>query len=76
MRHVISPARILSQGGDVIRAEADYAVFGTLFWRRQRGLQGRQLSRRDHEKKDDSLKFSESPVCDSELRVNSLVYPA
>lgn len=75
MRHVISPARIVSQEGEVIRAEANYAVFRT----KPGGVSevynvGRYID--DIIKKDGSLKFrSRLCVYDSEMILNSLIYP-
>ncbi|WP_411886558.1 aromatic-ring-hydroxylating dioxygenase subunit beta [Polaromonas sp. YR568] len=79
MRHIVSPARILShevlQDGDVIKAEANYAVFRT----RPGGVSevynvGRYID--ELTQKDGSLKFS-SRLCvyDSEMILNSLIYP-
>jgi salicylate 5-hydroxylase small subunit len=75
MRHIVSPARILSQEGDVIKAEANYAVFRT----RPGGVSevynvGRYLD--ELTQKDGSLKFrSRLCVYDSEMILNSLIYP-
>ncbi len=79
MRHVVSPARILSHEvspeGDVIRAEANYAVFRT----RPGGVSevynvGRYID--ELMQKDGSLKFrSRLCVYDSEMILNSLIYP-
>lgn len=75
MRHVVSPARILSQEGDVIKAEANYAVFRT----RPGGVSevynvGRYID--ELIQKDGSLKFrSRLCVYDSEMILNSLIYP-
>lgn len=74
-RHVVSPARILSQEGDTIRAEANYAVFRT----RPGGVSevynvGRYID--ELTQKDGSLKFrSRLCVYDSEMILNSLIYP-
>lgn len=74
-RHVLSPARILSRDGEVIRAEAHYAVFRT----KPGGASevynvGRYID--EIIKKDDSLKFrSRLCVYDSEMILNSLIYP-
>lgn len=74
-RHVVSPARILSQEGDTIRAEANYAVFRT----RPGGVSevynvGRYIDALTQ--KDGSLKFrSRLCVYDSEMILNSLIYP-
>ena len=77
-RHVVSPARVLPSTGDaagLIRAETNYAVFRT----RPGGVSevynvGRYID--EIMKKDDSLKFS-SRLCvyDSEMILNSLIYP-
>lgn len=75
MRHIISPARILSQEGDIVKAEANYAVFRT----RPGGVSevynvGRYID--ELIKKDGSLKFrSRLCVYDSEMILNSLIYP-
>ena len=74
-RHVVSPARILSQEGDVIRAEANYAVFrtkpGSVSEVYNVGRYIDQLTQ-----KDGSLKFrSRLCVYDSEMILNSLIYP-
>jgi salicylate 5-hydroxylase small subunit len=75
MRHVISPARILSQQGDVICAEANYAVFrtkpGSVSEVYNVGRYIDEIIRRD-----DTLKFiSRLCVYDSEMVLNSLIYP-
>ena len=75
MRHIISPARILSEDGDVVKAEANYAVFRT----KPGGVSevynvGRYID--ELIKKDGSLKFrSRLCVYDSEMILNSLIYP-
>jgi salicylate 5-hydroxylase small subunit len=75
MRHIISPARILSEEGDVVKAEANYAVFRT----KPGGVSevynvGRYID--ELIKKDGSLKFrSRLCVYDSEMILNSLIYP-
>ena len=79
MRHIVSPARILSLEvsleGDVIKAEANYAVFRT----RPGGVSevynvGRYID--ELTQKDGSLKFrSRLCVYDSEMILNSLIYP-
>ena len=75
MRHIVSPARILSQEGDAITAEANYAVFRT----RPGGVSevynvGRYID--ELTQKDGSLKFrSRLCVYDSEMILNSLIYP-
>ena len=75
MRHVIGVARIVSQANNAIKAEANYAVFRT----RPGGVSevynvGRYID--EIVKKDDSLKFrSRLCVYDSEMILNSLIYP-
>jgi salicylate 5-hydroxylase small subunit len=75
MRHIISPARILSGEGDVVKAEANYAVFRT----KPGGVSevynvGRYID--ELIKKDGLLKFrSRLCVYDSEMILNSLIYP-
>jgi salicylate 5-hydroxylase small subunit len=75
MRHIISPARILSQEDGVIQAEANYAVFRT----KPGGVSevynvGRYID--ELIKKDGLLKFrSRLCVYDSEMILNSLIYP-
>lgn len=79
MRHIVSPARIVSHmngaQGEVIKAEANYAVFRT----KPGGVSevynvGRYID--ELTKKDGSLKFrSRLCVYDSEMILNSLIYP-
>jgi salicylate 5-hydroxylase small subunit len=75
MRHIVGPARILSQEGDAIKAEANYAVFRT----KPGGVSevynvGRYID--ELTQKDGSLKFrSRLCVYDSEMILNSLIYP-
>jgi salicylate 5-hydroxylase small subunit len=75
MRHIVGAARILSQEPDLIRAEANYAVFRT----RPGGVSevynvGRYID--ELTQKDGSLKFrSRLCVYDSEMILNSLIYP-
>ena len=80
MRHIVSPARILSQevsqeGEIIIQAEANYAVFRT----KPGGVSevynvGRYID--ELTQKDGSLKFrSRLCVYDSEMILNSLIYP-
>jgi salicylate 5-hydroxylase small subunit len=75
MRHVVSPARVLSFDGDLIKSEANYAVFRT----RPAGVSevynvGRYID--EIMKKGDSLKFRRRLcVYDSEMILNSLIYP-
>lgn len=74
-RHIVGPARILAIEEGVIKAEAHYAVFRT----RPGGVSevynvGRYID--EVVKKDELLKFS-SRLCvyDSEMILNSLIYP-
>ena len=75
MRHVINPSRITSQEGDVIKAQTNYAVFRT----KPGGISevynvGRYID--EVIKKGDSWKFrSRLCVYDSEMILNSLIYP-
>jgi salicylate 5-hydroxylase small subunit len=80
MRHIVSPARILSQevsqeGEIIIQAEANYAVFRT----KPGGVSevynvGRYID--ELTQKDGSLKFrSRLCIYDSEMILNSLIYP-
>lgn len=75
MRHVLSPARILSAAGDEVRAETHYAVFRT----RPAGVSevfsvGRYVDVLQHD--GDSLAIrSRLCVYDSEMVLNSLIYP-
>ena len=74
-RHVVSPARILSQEGGTIRAEANYAVFRT--------KPGSVSEVYNVGRYIDELVFVEgvlkirSRLCvyDSEMILNSLIYP-
>ena len=78
-RHILSPVRIISQAttpdGDVIKAQTNYAVFRT----RPGSISevynvGRYID--ELIKKGDSWKFrSRLCVYDSELILNSLIYP-
>jgi salicylate 5-hydroxylase small subunit len=78
-RHVVSPARILShevtQEGNAIRAEANYAVFRTKPGSVSEVYNvGRYID--ELTQKDGSLKFrSRLCVYDSEMILNSLIYP-
>ncbi len=74
-RHIVSPARVVAIENGVIRSEAHYAVFRT----RPGGVSevysvGRYIDQVI--KKDELLKFS-SRLCvyDSEMILNSLIYP-
>ena len=75
MRHLISPARVLSQADGVINAEANYAVFRT----RPGSVSevynvGRYMD--ILVRVDGVLKFkSRAAVYDSEMILNSLIYP-
>ena len=75
MRHIISPARITSQVGEVVKAEANYAVFRTKPGSISEVYNvGRYID--EIIKKDDSWKFrSRLCVYDSEMILNSLIYP-
>ena len=74
-RHVISPARITAHDGDLVSAEANYVVFRT----KPGGVSevynvGRYIDKLI--KKGESWKFrSRLCVYDSELILNSLIYP-
>ena len=74
-RHVVSPARVVSVAGGVVHAEAHYAVFRT----RPAGVSevfsvGRYID--EIIKQGDSLKFRcRLCVYDSEMILNSLIYP-
>jgi len=75
MRHVVSPAQVTAQDGGVVGAQANYAVFRT----RPGGASevfnvGRYIDR--IERTADGLKFA-SRLCvyDSEMVLNSLIYP-
>lgn len=75
MRHVASPARVTDQQGDVIRAQANYAVFRT----RPGGVSevynvGRYID--ELVRVQGRLMFqSRRCVYDSEMVLNSLIYP-
>jgi len=75
MRHVISPARVTDQQGDLIRAQANYAVFRT----RPGGVSevynvGRYID--ELVRVEGRLKFrSRRCVYDCEMVLNSLIYP-
>jgi salicylate 5-hydroxylase small subunit len=75
MRHIVSPARILSEEGDVVKAEANYAVFRTKPGSVSEVYNvGRYID--EIIKKDGLLKFrSRLCVYDSEMILNSLIYP-
>jgi salicylate 5-hydroxylase small subunit len=75
MRHVVSPAMVLSQEGQRIRAQANYAVFRT---RPGDASEVYNVGRYVDEivRTQDGLKFA-SRLCiyDSEMVLNSLIYP-
>ena len=75
MRHIISPARITSLDDDVVKAEANYAVFRTKPGSVSEVYNtGRYID--EVIKKGDSWKFrSRLCVYDSEMILNSLIYP-
>ena len=75
MRHIISPARITSQNGEALTAEANYAVFRTKPGSISEVYNvGRYID--ELIKKGDSWKFrSRLCVYDSEMILNSLIYP-
>ena len=75
MRHIISPARITLIENDVVKAEANYAVFRTKPGSISEVYNvGRYID--EVEKKGDSWKFrSRLCVYDSEMILNSLIYP-
>jgi salicylate 5-hydroxylase small subunit len=74
-RHVVSPARVLGEEAGRVRAEANYAVFRT----RPGGASevynvGRYVD--EIVRTADGLKFaSRTCVYDSEMILNSLIYP-
>lgn len=74
-RHVVSPARVLAVEGEVVKAQANYAVFRT----KPAGVSevynvGRYIDELVHT--PDGLRF-QSRLCvyDSEMILNSLIYP-
>jgi salicylate 5-hydroxylase small subunit len=75
MRHIISPARILSQQSDVIQAEANYAVFRTKPGSVSEVYNvGRYID--EIVRNGETLKFIRRLcVYDSEMVLNSLIYP-
>ncbi len=75
MRHIISPARIISREGESLKAEANYAVFRTKPGSISEVYNvGRYVD--ELIKKGDSWKFrSRLCVYDSEMILNSLIYP-
>ncbi|MBI2768814.1 MAG: aromatic-ring-hydroxylating dioxygenase subunit beta [Burkholderiales bacterium] len=74
-RHVMGPARVLSQEEGVIRAEASYAVFRTRPGDASEAYNvGRYID--ELEKTTAGLRFrSRLCVYDSEMVLNSLIYP-
>ena len=74
-RHVVSPARVLSAEGEVVTAQANYAVFRT----RPAGVSevynvGRYID--EIVRTGEGLKFRRRLcVYDSEMILNSLIYP-
>ncbi len=75
MRHVVSPARITSNDSEVVKAEANYAVFRTKPGSVSEVYNvGRYID--EVVKKSGSWKFrSRLCVYDSEMILNSLIYP-
>ena len=75
MRHIISPTRVTSQDGDVVKVEASYAVFRTKPGSVSEVYNvGRYVD--EIVKKRESWKFkSRLCVYDSEIILNSLIYP-
>ena len=74
-RHVIGPARVLERGDEVIRAEANYAVFRTKPGSISEVYNvGRYIDELVHV--DGVLQIkSRMAVYDSEMILNSLIYP-
>ena len=74
-RHVVSPSRVVSYDGDVLKSESNYAVFRTKPGSTSEVFNvGRYID--DIIKKGDSWKFrSRLCVYDSEMILNSLIYP-
>ena len=75
MRHIVSPTRVMSHDGDVIKSETNYAVFRTRPGSASEVYNvGRYIDQLI--KKGDSWKFrSRLCVYDSEMILNSLIYP-
>ena len=75
MRHIVSPAQVLSTDSGVIHAQANYAVFRT----KPGGVSevynvGRYIDQIAHT--EAGLKFSNRQcIYDSEMILNSLIYP-
>jgi salicylate 5-hydroxylase small subunit len=74
-RHVVSPARLLSEEGDFVKAQTHYAVFRTKPGDRSDVYNvGRYID--ELVRKEGGLKFkSRLCVYDSEMVLNSLIYP-
>ena len=74
-RHVVSPARVLSEQGSVIRAEANYAVFRSRPGDSSEVYNvGRYID--EIERTEAGLRLrSRLCVYDSEMVLNSLIYP-
>lgn len=75
MRHVVSPARVLSDEGGVVRAQANYAVFRTRPGDASEVYNvGRYID--EIERTEAGMRFrSRLCVYDSEMVLNSLIYP-
>ena len=75
MRHVVSPSRIMSQVGDVINTHTNYAVFRTKPGSVSEVYNvGRYID--ELVRVDGALRFkSRLAVYDSEMILNSLIYP-
>lgn len=75
MRHIVSPARVLGQEGGRVQAQANYAVFRTRPGDTSEVYNvGRYID--DIEPTPEGLKFrSRLCVYDSEMVLNSLIYP-
>lgn len=74
-RHVVGPSRIVAQEGAVVRAEANYAVFRTRPGDASEVYNvGRYMD--ELRRTGDGLKFAHRLcVYDSEMVLNSLIYP-
>lgn len=74
-RHVLSPAQVLAQEGSLVRAQTHYAVFRTRPGNASEVYNvGRYID--DIMRTDAGLKFSSRRcVYDSEMVLNSLIYP-
>ena len=75
MRHVVSPARVLAEDGGVVKAQAHYAVFRTKPGDSSHVYNvGRYID--ELVRTEGGLKFkSRLCVYDSEMVLNSLIYP-